>query len=101
MIFERKKLKPRGKNTLFDVYVWFYTGCILVIVGSIATVIGPGVKDPIVRTINTEIPAVGVSMIFLTYNHTISLVTFIAATAIVTLILLRAVVRLEEMGAEV
>jgi len=39
-------------------------------------------------------------MIFLTYNHTIALVTFIAATAIITLILLRAVVRLEEMGAE-
>jgi len=85
---------------LLDVYVWFYTGCILVIVGSIATVIGPGVKDPVVRTINTEIPAVGISMIFLTYNHTIALVTFIAATAIITLILLRAVVRLEEMGAE-
>ena len=85
---------------MLDIYVWFYTGCILVIVGSIATVIGPGVKDPVVRTINTEIPAVGISMIFLTYNHTIALVTFIAATAIVTLILLRAVVRLEEMGAE-
>ena len=85
---------------MLDVYVWFYTGCILVIVGSIATVIGPGVKDPVVRTINTEIPAVGISMIFLTYNHTIALVTFIAATAIITLILLRAIVRLEEMGAE-
>ncbi len=68
--------------------------------GSIATVIGPGVKDPVIRTINTEIPAVGISMIFLTYNHTIALVTFIAATAIITLILLRAIVRLEEMGAE-
>lgn len=100
MRFERKKSNPRGKNSLLDIYVWFYTGCILVIVGSIATVIGPGVKDPVVRTINTEIPAVGVSMIFLTYNHTIALVTFIAATAIVTLVLLRAVVRLEEMGAE-
>jgi len=85
---------------LLDIYIWFYTGCILVIVGSIATVIGPGVKDPIIRIINTEIPAVGISMIFLTYNHTIALVTFIAATAIVTLVLLRAIVRLEEMGAE-
>lgn len=85
---------------MLDIYVWFYTGCILVVVGSIATVIGPGVKDPIVRTINTEIPAVGISLIFLTYNHTIALVTFIAATAVVTLILLRAIVRLEEMGAE-
>ena len=100
MRFERKKLNPRRTDSLLDIYVWFYTGCILVIVGSIATVIGPGVKDPIIRTINTEIPAVGISMIFLTYNHTIALVTFIAATAIITLILLRAVVRLEEMGAE-
>jgi len=85
---------------LLEVQIWFYTGCALVILGSIATVIGPGVKDPLVRTINTEIPAVGVSLIFLTYNHTIALLTFIAATAIITLILLRAIVRLEEMGVE-
>ena len=65
------------------------------------TVIGPGVKDPIVRTLNTEIAAVGVSMIFLTYNHTIALLTFVAATVIITMILLRAIVRLEEMGAKV
>lgn len=85
---------------MLDVYIWFYTGCVLVILGSIATVIGPGVRDPLVRTLNTEIAAVGVSLIFLTYNHTIALVTFIAATAIITLILLRAIVRLEEMGAK-
>jgi energy-converting hydrogenase A subunit E len=85
---------------LLDVYIWFYTGCVLVVIGSIATIMGPGVKDPLIRTLNTEIPAVGVSLIFLTYNHTLALVTFIAATAIITLILLRAIVRLEEMGAE-
>jgi len=86
---------------LLDIYIWFYTGCALLILGSIGTVIGPGVKDPIVRTLNTEIPAVGVSMIFLTYNHTIALLTFVASTVIITMILLRAIVRLEEMGAEV
>jgi energy-converting hydrogenase A subunit E len=85
---------------LLEVYIWFYAGCTLVIVGSLATVIGPGVKDPLVRTLNTEIPAVGLSLIFLTYNHTIALITFIAATSIITLILLRTIVRLEEMGAE-
>jgi energy-converting hydrogenase A subunit E len=85
---------------LLEVYIWFYAGCTLVIVGSLATVIGPGVKDPLVRTLNTEIPAVGLSLIFLTYNHTIALLTFIAATSIITLILLRTIVRLEEMGAE-
>ena len=86
---------------MLDIYVWFYTGCILLILGSIASVIGPGVKDPIVRTLNTEIPAVGLSMIFLTYNHTIALLTFVASTLIITMILLRAIVRLEEMGAKV
>ncbi|MCZ3367226.1 MULTISPECIES: EhaE family protein [Methanobacterium] len=86
---------------MLDIYIWFYTGCALVILGSIATVIGPGVKDPIVRTLNTEIAAVGVSMILLTYNHTIALLTFVAATVIMTMILLRAIVRLEEMGAKV
>ncbi len=86
---------------MLDIFIWFYTGCALVILGSIATVIGPGVKDPIVRTLNTEVAAVGVSMIFLTYNHTIALLTFVAATVIMTMILLRAIVRLEEMGAEV
>ena len=100
MKYERKKIKSRRMDSLLDVYIWFYTGCILVAIGSIATVIGPGVKDPLVRTLNTEIPAVGVSLIFLTYNSTIALLTFIAATSIITLILLRAIVRLEEMGAE-
>jgi energy-converting hydrogenase A subunit E len=85
---------------LLDLYIWFYTGVALVILGSLATAIGPGVKDPIVRTLNTEIAAVGVSLIFLTYNHTIALVTYIAATTIITMILLRAIVRLEEVGAE-
>ena len=86
---------------MLDIYIWFYTGCILLVLGSIASVIGPGVKDPIVRTLNTEIPAVGLSMIFLTYNHTIALLTFVASTLIITMILLRAIIRLEEMGAKV
>lgn len=85
---------------MLDVYIWFYTGVVLVIVGSIGTVIGPGVKDPIIRTLNTEIPAIGISLIFLTYNHTIALLTYIAATAIITMILMRDIVRLEEVGAE-
>lgn len=85
---------------MLDIYVWFYTGVALVIIGSIATVTGPGVKDPIIRTLNTEIPAIGLSLIFLTYNSTIALLTYIAATTIITMILLRAIVRLEEVGAE-
>ena len=86
---------------MFDVYACFYTGVLLLIVGSIATVIGPGVKDPIVRTINTEVPAIGISLILLTYNHTVALLTYIAASLIIMMILLRAVVRLEELEADV
>jgi len=85
---------------LIGLEIFFYTGCLLGIVGSIATVVGPGVKDPIVRTFNTEIAAIGVSLIFLVYNHTLALMTFVAATSAITLILLRAITRLEEMGAD-
>ena len=53
---------------MFDLQIWFYLGIVLCIVGSLAVVWGPGVKDPIVRTINTEVPSIGVSLIFLSYN---------------------------------
>lgn len=86
---------------MIEVEIMFYTGCLLAILGSFATVAGPNVKDPIVRTFNTEIAAIGVSLIFLVYNHTLALMTFVAATTVVTLILLRAITRLEEMGADV
>lgn len=86
---------------MIEVEILFYAGCILAILGSIATVAGPSIKDPIVRTFNTEIAAVGVSLVFLAYNHTLALMTFVAATAVITLILLRAITRLEEMGADV
>jgi energy-converting hydrogenase A subunit E len=86
---------------MFDLSLWFYVGCILTVVGSLATVWGPGVKDPIIRTLNTEIPGIGVSLILLTYNHTLALLTFMATSVIISLILLRAIVRLEEMGSDV
>ena len=87
-------------NYLIELQLFFYTGCILAILGTIASVTGPGVSDPVVRTINTEVAAIGVSVIFLVYNHTLALMTFIAATAVITLILLRAITRLEEMGVD-
>lgn len=83
---------------MIEVQLFFYTGCILAILGSIAIVVGSGVKDPIVRIFNTEVAAIGVSLIFLVYNHTLALMTFVAATAVITLILLRVITRLEEMG---
>ena len=85
---------------MIEVELFFYVGCLLTIIGSMAAVAGPGVKDPIVRTFNTEIAAIGVSLIFLVYNHTLALMTFVAATSAITLILLRVITRLEEMGAD-
>jgi energy-converting hydrogenase A subunit E len=101
MIFEKEIERIKRVNYLIEVQIFFYTGCVLAILGSISTLAGPGVKDPIVRTFNTEVAAIGVSLIFLVYNHTLALMTFIAATAVITLILLRAITRLEEMGADV
>ena len=39
--------------------------------------------------------------VWLSYNHTLALLTLIATTVVITLILLRAVSRLEEIGADV
>ena len=55
---------------MFNLALWIYVGLALAIFGSLATVWGPGVKDPIIRTINTEVASVGVSLILLTYNST-------------------------------
>ena len=86
---------------MFNLALWVYVGLALAIFGSLATAWGPGVKDPIIRTINTEVASVGVSLILLTYNSTLALLTLIATTIIVTLILFRAISRLEEIGADV
>ncbi|KZX16592.1 hypothetical protein MBCUT_07460 [Methanobrevibacter cuticularis] len=85
---------------MFDLSIWLYAGIILAILGSIATVIGPGVKDPIVRTFNTEVASIGVSLILLTYNHMLALMTLVATSVVIVLILLRAISRLEEMGSD-
>lgn len=82
----------------FELEIFLYSGFALAILGSIATVIGPGVRDPIVRTFNTEVAAIGLSLILLTYNHLLALFTFVATTTIVTLILFRAITRLEEIN---
>ena len=54
---------------MMESQIWFISGAFLLILGSIATVTGPGVKDPIIRTLNTEVAAVGISLILLTYKH--------------------------------
>ena len=86
---------------MISVQLFFYFGIFLAIVGSLATAWGPGVKDPIVRTFNTEVASIGVCLVFLSYNHVLALLTLVATTVVITLILFRAIIRLEEMGADV
>ena len=86
---------------MISVQLFFYLGIFLAIVGSLATAWGPGVKDPIVGTFNTEVASIGICLILLSYNHVLALLTLVATTVVITLILFRAIIRLEEMGADV
>jgi energy-converting hydrogenase A subunit E len=86
---------------MIDISIFFYTGIFLAVIGSLATAWGPKVRDPVVRTLNTEVASIGISLILLCYNHTLALLTLMATTVIVTLVLFRAITRLEEMGADV
>ena len=85
---------------MIDVNLFFYVGIFLAIVGSLATAWGPGVKDPIIRTFNT-VASIGVCLVLLTYNHVLALLTLLATTVVITFVLFRAIIRLEEMGADV
>lgn len=86
---------------MVSISLFFYFGIFLAIIGSLATAWGPGVNDPVVRLFNTEIASIGVSLVFLCYNHTLALLTLVATTVIITLILFGVIIRLEEMGADV
>ena len=68
---------------MLDLAIWVYAGLALAIFGSL------------------EVASVGVCLVLLSYNHTLALLTLIATTVVITLILLRAVSRLEEIGADV
>lgn len=86
---------------MISVPLFFYFGIFLAIVGSIATAWGPSVKDPIIRTFNTEVASIGACLVLLCYNHVLALLTLLATTVIISLILFRAIIRLEEMGANI
>ncbi|ACV24159.1 EhaE family protein [Methanocaldococcus fervens] len=69
-----------------------YIGYALLIIGTIGAVIGPRVDNPLIRMLNVEVPTVGVSLIFLAYDEALALMTFIAVNAVLSLILIRAVI---------
>lgn len=95
-----EKIKLIVVNYMIDVQLFFYLRIFIAIVGSLATALGPGVNDPIVRTFNTEVASIGVCLVLLSYNHVLALLTLLATTVIISLILFRAIIRLEEMGAD-
>jgi len=69
-----------------------YIGYALLIIGTLGTVIGPKVDNPLIRMLNVEVPTIGVSLIFLAYDEALALMTFIAVNAVLSLILIRAVI---------
>ncbi len=85
---------------MIDVQLFFYFGLFLTVIGSLATAIGPGVNDPIIRVFNAEVASIGVSLVLLSYNHVLALLTLVAASVAMSLILFRLIIRLEEMGVE-
>ena len=95
-----EKIKLIVVNYMIDVQLFFYLRIFIAIVGSLATALGPGVNDSIVRTFNTEVASIGVCLVLLSYNHVLALLTLLATTVIISLILFRAIIRLEEMGAD-
>lgn len=74
-----------------------YVGYFLLIVGTVGAVIGPLTKDPFKRFLNIEVPAIGVCLIFLAYNQTLALMTFLGVNAILTLVLVRTIIKNEEL----
>jgi energy-converting hydrogenase A subunit E len=69
-----------------------YIGYTLLIIGTLGTVVGPKVDNPLIRMLNVEVPTIGVSLIFLAYDETLALMTFIAVNAVLSLVLIRAVI---------
>ncbi len=77
-----------------------YCGYFMLIVGTIGAIFGPMTDDPLKRLLNIEVPSIGVSLIFLVYNETLALMTFLAVNAILTLILIRTILKNEELDAD-
>ncbi|HIQ39417.1 MAG TPA: DUF2107 domain-containing protein [Methanothermococcus okinawensis] len=76
-----------------------YLGYFLLIFGTLGVVVGPKTEDPLVRFLNVEIPTMGVMLIFLAYNLTLALMTYITINALIALVFIRTIIRKEELEA--
>ncbi len=73
-----------------------YCGYFLLIFGSIGCIFGPNTKDPFIRFLNLEVPSIGLCLIFLVYNETLALMTYIAVNTILMVVLVRSILKKEE-----
>jgi len=81
-------------------WITFYLGIALLIIGSLGVVFGPKTsKEPIIRIINLTVPNTGIALIFLSYNYTLAVLTILSVTAMFDILLIRSIIRLEEMEA--
>jgi energy-converting hydrogenase A subunit E len=81
-------------------WISFYLGIALLVLGSLGVVFGPKTsKEPIIRIINLTVPTTGIALIFLSYNYTLAMLTILSVNTMFSIIIIRAVIRLEEMGA--
>ncbi len=81
-------------------WITFYLGIALLILGSLGVIFGPrSSKEPIIRIINLTVPNTGIALIFLSYNYTLAMLTFLSVGAMFYILTIRAIIRLEEMEA--
>lgn len=78
----------------------FYLGVALLVIGSLGVAFGPKTsKEPIIRIINLTVPTTGIALIFLSYNYTLAMLTILSVNAIFYILIIRVIIRLEEMEA--
>jgi len=81
-------------------WISFYLGIALLVLGSLGVAFGPKTsKEPIIRIINLTVPTTGIALIFLSYNYTLAMLTILSVNTMFSIIIIRAIIRLEEMGA--
>ncbi len=86
-------------NTMNLVVLTTYIGYFLLIIGVIGAIFGPMTNDPLKRLLNIEVPSMGVALIFLAYNETLALMTYIAVNSVLMLVFVRAIIKNEELEA--
>ena len=65
----------------------------IILLAGVAASAFPRERDYISRLIHVEIAGIGLMLVMLAYNETIALLTFVAVTAIATIVLIRVIER--------